>query len=380
MAVIYQIKLFLLLVSFIFLVGCMQSKVIERHAIINSYGIDVAKNGEGQIDSTIIAFLFNNQSNLTETITGTGSTVRDARQDAETKAIYNFLPGQIRLILYGKEVAENGITPYLNTLVRDARTSDMMYSAISTKTAKEVLLTKQEVTGINVGQYIQELIEKEITEDSIPDPSLHKLTHTYEDTGKDPFLPLIGLTGDKPALKGMALLQDGKYVGELPLSDGFLVNLFQKRIRDKPFHLTIPRDPLVKYINNPQEEKENFDIDLLVIDGKSKTKITDVNQLHFETDVKLKVNLYETSESFKIESEKVSKILEKEVEKEIKRQYEELLINLQEANSDPLGLGNIFRSNTTDGQLTSKEWRKKFPETTVDFNVNVDLINYGSIQ
>ncbi len=99
-----------------------------------------------------------------------------------------FLPGQIRLVLYGKETAEKGFKNYLNVLIRDARLSDMMYLAVSETTAKDILLLGQENADIDMGQYMEKLIEKEIKGDSIPNVSLHKLTHTYEDPGKDPIM------------------------------------------------------------------------------------------------------------------------------------------------------------------------------------------------
>lgn len=67
--------------------------------------------------------------------------------------------------------------------------------------------------------------------------------------------------------------------------------------------------------------------------------------MSYQTDVNLKVILNETSETFKDENEQFANLLEKEVEEEVKRQYKKLLATLQNANSDPLGLGSIYRAH-----------------------------------
>lgn len=119
----------------------------------------------------------------------------------------------------------------------------MMYLAVSETTAKDILLLGQENADIDMGQYMEKLIEKEIKGDSIPNVSLHKLTHTYEDPGKDPIMPLISLTDNKIAITGMALFQNDEYVGKISMEDAFLVNLFQNKVHDRQIHLSISREP-----------------------------------------------------------------------------------------------------------------------------------------
>ncbi|WP_277680222.1 Ger(x)C family spore germination protein [Gracilibacillus dipsosauri] len=375
---IYRIKFVFVLISFVFLAACMQTKIIEQHAIINTYGIDISEESENLIETVILSYIFDEQAENVTTINyGKGKTIKEANQNAEKKSSFTFLPGQIRLVLYGKETAEKGFKNYLNVLIRDARLSDMMYLAVSETTAKDILLLGQENADIDMGQYMEKLIEKEIKGDSIPNVSLHKLTHTYEDPGKDPIMPLISLTDNKIAITGMALFQNDKYVGKISMEDAFLVNLFQNKVHDRQIHLSISREPFLKYLSAPQANRDQLHLSFLIIDGESKTRLTDIKELSYQTDVNLKVILNETSETFKDENEQFANLLEKEVEEEVKRQYKKLLATLQNANSDPLGLGSIYRAHKKNGKLTAKEWHQKFPEITINFNVDVKLINTG---
>lgn len=366
--------------ALLLLTACVPTKIIEQVAIINTYGVDITE--EGQIEMTIIAFRFDDEAkNIATTLTGTGNTIRGADQDASNTTSFETKPGQIRLVVYGKEIAGNGIFPYVNVLSRDARVSSMMYTAISTGPAKEILTSGQESTPTNIGQYLQELIEKEIEQNTIPNVSFFHFTHALEETGQDPILPLLGIRDNKAALIGMAVMNNGKYIGEISLEDAFLVNLFQKNITDKSLELSISKEPFSDYIEEQlQSDDEQLHIDILITDGRTRTKMTDVGGLEFQTEVNLKVNLYETSEPMRIRDEKAANLLEKEMEKELTNQYEQLLANLQETGSDPFGFGNIYRTQKESGKLTEQEWDEKFPEVTVDFKVNVNLINYGSVR
>ncbi|MBY7143000.1 Ger(x)C family spore germination protein [Virgibacillus sp. NKC19-3] len=372
-----------LLLTLLLLIGCVPTKDIETLAIINAYGVDITEDNPQKIDVTSIVFQFNGQAdNITQTLSGTGGTVREAFQNIGSKTSYNTSPGQIRLTIYGKETAENGILPYLNTLVRDSRVSEMMYPTISNTTAKELLTSNRENTGIDIAQHLQGIIEKEIEEDSIPDVSFYNFNRVHQNYGEDPLLPLLDIKENASELIGMALLRNAKYVGAISLDDAFLVNLFRKRIRDKPFNISLPKEPFSEYIEETQEEEEEEElkIDLLITDGISNTKLTDVDQPYFQTNIMLKANLFETSEDLEVKSKHISNLLEKEIEKEMESQYSDLLDSLQEANSDPFGLGKLYRIHKENGQLTSEEWHEKFPSAAVDFNVNVQLTNYGTIQ
>ncbi|GAB3060854.1 Ger(x)C family spore germination protein [Virgibacillus ainsalahensis] len=376
-------KITSILISVVLLSACVKSTPLDNLGILNTRGIDISEENEKQMDTTLIVYQFDEQSeNVTKNIFGTGNTVKSAREDANRKSSNKLSPGQIRLELYSKEAAQKGIATYISPLVRDARVSDTMLLAVSNTTAKEVLTKGQGDTMYNVGRYLHDLIEQEYMEDSIPSVALHHFTHIIGDIGHDPVLPVISLINDTPTLTAFAVFQSDKYVGEISLDEAFLVNLFQKRVSNSPVEVSITRKPFEKFFVNPDQNKmndEDFQVQMGV-SGKSKTKIKSTEQLTYETNVDLEINIQEFSELMSVENEQVANLLEKEIAKAFEKQYESLLEKLQEINSDPFGLGNIYRINKEDGTLTEKEWREKFPEVTVDFNVNVKIMQYGTIQ
>lgn len=381
-------KTILLLIFSVALTSCVPYKQLEELGIINTRGVDKIENN--QLETTIIAYQFDAQSpEITTTVFGIGNTIKGARENAGYNTNFELSPGQIRLELYGKETAEDGILEYLSTLVRDARVSDTMLVAVSNITAKEVLTAGQEELLTDVGQLIQSLIEKEVQEYSIPKTSLQNYLHIESDIGQDPVVPLIGLRDNKPAIVGLAAFQNDMLVGELPIDQAFLINVFLTTTKDTPLEITLQREPFSDYIynnvsdtqqtGNPENE-DQFTVLVKVLKGQSNVKLKNIDALHFEANIHMEVDLYETSELLSIKNEKIAAILEEEMAKGFERQYSVLLAQLQEINSDPFGLGGVYRINKKNGKLTDAEWREKFPNVTVDFNVNVDLMHYGTIQ
>ncbi|MFD1174191.1 Ger(x)C family spore germination protein [Oceanobacillus picturae] len=375
-------RLFILCTILCFLTSCVDSTQLEKLGIIHTRGVDISEEKPSELETTLIIFQFNAQTDMiSKTLSGTGHTIKEAREQANNKSSYALTPGQIRLELYGKEIAEKGIINYLITLTRDARVSDTMLLGISGTTAKEILEVGQTDTNMDIGQFLHGLIRQEGLEDSIPEVALHDFTHIYFDVGQDPFLPVLTMDEDSPQLSALGIFRGDKYVGDITLDEALLLNMTQKHVGFAPIELEVPRATLEKYIEdrepiNPDSESMHVRIG---IKGKTTSEITDPEQLHFRSNVDIDIDLHEVSEQLIVKDEKVAKVIEEELGKAIKKKYEALFKKVQEFNADPIGYGKLYKIKSNN-KLTMKEWREKFPEVTVDFQVDVNLIHFGTIQ
>ncbi|WP_067724930.1 Ger(x)C family spore germination protein [Oceanobacillus damuensis] len=377
-------KVLLIILPFILLSACVQQRPIESLSIIHTRGVDISEDERYNIESTLITFQFDAQTDeITTQITGKGNTIKEALGDAGYQTRYELTPGQIRLELYGKEAAQDGISQFLSTLVRDARVSDIMFFAVSDRPASEVLTKGQTQLAPNVGQYLHQLLEKEVEEDSIPMATLYDFNRKMTAIGQDPVLPVLDLDeNDSPGMTGLAVFQDDKYIGKVSLKEAYLINLFEKKTKSAPLDLTLPLKPFLEHIAEGYEanDEEEMHIRLIVEHGKSNTELVDDEKLAFKTDISLEADLYEISETINVDKEAIVDLLEKESEKAIETLYDNLLTKLQEFNSDAFGLGTLYRAQKRDSELTTEEWREKFPGVTVDFHVKMDINHYGTIQ
>ncbi|SDQ84897.1 Ger(x)C family spore germination protein [Virgibacillus salinus] len=362
------------------LTGCVQTKSIEDLAIINTRGVDIIE--DNKIETTLVIYKFDSQNQeLSSIVSGEGRTIKGARKNANYKTSFKLTPGQIRLEMFGKETAKKGLLSYIDTQIRDARVSDTMYLALSETTAKDVIIQTQEGSSVHVGKYLYELIEQNVKDNIIPRVTLHDFLQTYYDNGHDPYLPVLSTATKSPTLSAIALFQDDKYVGQVPLSNALLINVFNKSIENATLEVQLPMQPFKKYLKSERLDENDEDTAhalMKVLRGNSKSKITNEQNMQFQTEITFNVTMLELSEEIDLKKPKAKEIFEEEVKKIFKKQYEQLFKNSQELNSDPFGYGTIYRINKHGGKLTDKEWREKFPDINVDFKIDFTLKGHGT--
>lgn len=328
-------------------------------------------------------FVFDpNAKDTTSIIIGRGQTIKQAREKAGKQSSSLLTPGKINLELYGKDTAKAGLRPFINTLIRDARVPDMMQLAVSNLTARELLEFEQENISVNTAEYLQDLLEKEVKQDNLPRNTLEYFTRLGEQVGIEPILPLLDIVEDQPTITGAAVFQNDRLVDEISLKESFLVNQLRKKVTGTPLDAEIPLENYLDKISAGQgliEKEDSIYIALSLSTGKGKIKLIDENQLKFKIDVSMRVQLIETSLLIDIKTEAVNKRLEKDLEEYFKSEYEKLFIKLQEANSDVIGLGRVYAATRNGSRITNEEWAERFPETSAEFEVNVTMINLGTV-
>lgn len=367
----------------VFLVGCIEKEAIEDLAIITARGIDVAE--DDKIEKTVNFMRFDPQADsIYGTVSGEGKTLKGAREVIARQVSFKLREGQLNTEIYGKEIAKRGISPYIMASVRDALTPDTMKLAVAEETAKEIFYADSEEAA-SIGRFLDELLGKETKSGNIPSSSLQNFSRRSATTGQDGVLPIIGLKGEVPALKGIGVFHNDHLALEISLKEGLLLKMIIDGVRNTPLEMTIPSKPVQKYldksplIQHDHSMEEDVPLNFLIIKGKSKTKMKSIKDLTYQTDIHMTIDLSELYEELRINKREVTKALEKALEKQFKKEYEELLKKTQEVNADPFGYGKIYRINKREKLITENEWDEKYPRISVDFNVKVDIMHTGTI-
>lgn len=373
-------KLFPLLVIIFLLQSCMSPTPLEQSAIINTRGVDlIEENGKQKIETTIVPYIFDPEAQeSTSILIGRGDTIKQAREDAGKQSSHLLSPGKINLEIYGKEAAEDGILPLLNTLIRDARVSERMQLAVTNQTARELLEQEQKQITINKVEFLRDLIDKEIKQYTLPQSTLQHFTRYVEQTGIDPILPVIDIVEDRPTLVGAALFQDDRYVEGISLTEAFMINQMRRRVKETPlFAEILPENYQEGGRTNNNEE--SMHVSLHLTRGKGKIQIIDEDMLMFKAKITMKVELLETSIPIDVKTENISNRMEKDLEAYFKGEYEKLFTKLKEAKSDAFGLGRKYLATRKGSKTTDKEWDAKYQDATMEFEVDLTLINSGTI-
>ncbi len=369
-------KLTLLLFLTLLLSSCIDSQEIEKIGIINTRGMDVAE--DDRLKTTLSVFQFSKQSQqITEIITGEGKTVDGAMEDAEHASVYKLVPGNIKLSLYGREMAEQGILPLMDTQTRDARISDLMYLAVSKTTAYEILSIEEQNMPMDVGMFLHGIIENHSTDHNIPRKTLQDFLRIYYDIGQDNILPIFELKDEMPYHTSSAVFQGDRMIGELSHEEILLINLMDRVVKKQRIELTLPLEPFKKFLEKREHRNKEANFVFYIKKGTSNTKLLDMNKLHFETNTTLLLRLSEQSVGIILEDKKVNDLIEQEVKKEMEEQFQKLLSKLQKLEADPFGYGRYYKSNPKGKDLTRDEWREVLPNIKVTFNVDVEILNHG---
>lgn len=378
------IKLFLLLMILFLLQACLETRNIEEAAIINTRGVDLIEEGGGRmVETTIVPYIFDPSApEMTNMLVGRGHTIKEARDDAGKQSPYFLSPGKISVEFFGKEAAEAGILPFLNTLVRDARVSDIMQLAVTNQTARELLELEQHNVKTNQKEYLEDLISKEVEIDTLPQNTLEYFTRLAEQIGIDPILPVIDIVDDRPTLTTAAVFKNDQYVGEISLKESFMINQLRKTVAGTSLEVNVPPEnyqDLVAYDGEIMKKEDSIYITLILNRGKGRIDIVDSDSLAYQADISMEVQLLETSVPMDIKTKEASEKLERDIEKYFVKGYENLFTKLQEFHSDAFGLGRIYTATRQGSKTTDKEWREMYEEATMEFNVDVTIINYGAI-
>lgn len=357
--------------------GCVESRTIEDIGIMNVYGIDQVENGK--VNTTATFYQFRSQENA-KIVAGQGDTLMEGQKHMNYKLDFLLDPSSIKLELFGKSTAEDGINNYLEQVSRSIKASKKRLLAVSNTTANGLMTKTKKSTGANVNRALSHTIDLNNKQDILPRMTLHEFQRMYYEQGVDPTLPILSYQDERPKLRAIALFQNDKMVGQIPIDQAFYINMLHHNIHDLKQEVPLPFQPFKKYLQEkPQKEQKNLYTSLNIQKGTSKTKLVDKQQLAFHTQLNFDVELLELTEDVNMQRQDASKTLKREIEKAMKEQYTKLLTTLQKQNVDPMGYGQIYEAKEGHNAFTDSEWRDKFPNINVDIDVNVDIRNHGEI-
>ncbi|TGB05371.1 Ger(x)C family spore germination protein [Halobacillus salinus] len=357
--------------------GCIPKSYIEKLGIITSVGYDAA--GEDKLEGTLVVFQFDpTTSNTSQVISSQSETSKGIRYEANRLTSHRLVSGQVRLEVFQDKLAEKGLEKFMDTLSRDAKISDMGYLAISDVPTKELMGSNQSEDAPNIGIYLQNLIEKSVKNQTIPESILSVFVRDIQDFGIDPVLPLLSMKEDKPYIKGLGLFREDIYAGPLSEEDIYHLMLLRQRSKDTEFQLDLENDSLKDYYKKESDNVNEGPLHVSLNDLSNKTSIHAkgndfTNQV---VKVEIKGRLLEITKEIDLKQPGAIKAIEKQIEKQLKTRLERLVDKLKEDGVDPVGFGKVYNEEHRD-QLTEEEWRSQIPNLNVEFDIDMKLLRYG---
>lgn len=366
-----QALLYYLCISII-LYGCAEPKVLERVSLAILVGYDTEESDE--VTATVALRSVNQElQSIVSVASNTEKTSKGTRIKASLDSTKKIVAGQLRIVLLGKELAESGITQALHTTKMNSEMSSGLYIAIVDGKTKPLLEKKYENIS-DIGQHIFYLLEHNIEEQFTLSSTLHETVRDSYSPYIDLALPLITQDEDDVHISGLAIFNDDKMVGKLVGSDPFYVILVRQKYKSGSVQLTIPGAPFKDFSNDIPDELA------LAIDSifsNRKIELVNKDSPEFNIEVKVEGRVLEIDSSIQTEDFEVMKKLNREVEKEFKKEIDRIIKKTQELNSDIIGFGEVYKANVGRKNVDKNKWKELYPNIKVNVNVTVELLRNG---
>jgi spore germination protein len=355
-------KLFLIIVIVILLSGCsfIPPVIVNEVSMIQGLGYDLSK--EKKIKGTYVYPEYIRKNATMETITGSGATSKEVKEDANNKVRHPLVSGQLRLALYSKSLAKNGIYPVIDTIMRDPSIGTLIQMAIVDGETKEVLTLKSKQKD-NVALYIQEMLEQNMDSGKLPFSDFNTFMFQYFQEGQDPYLPLIKIEGEDIQISGIAIFKEDKYEIEISRKYQFIFKSLVEKSKQGVQQFIL----------------ENGD--KVVIDNiKSKPKYEvkmESGKPSFDIHVKIVARIQEYASSKPISLPNITPEISKQIENQLEKDGLSIIKKFQENNVDPLGLGSKFEAHQRNFDKT--KWEDQYSEAKINLKVKVQTLHSGIV-
>ena len=196
----------LLLVLSVSLVGCAETKILERVSLVTLIGYDTGK--EENVETTAVVRQVGTElQSKVAIITAENETSQGTRAKINRRASEKLMSGQLRGVLFGKEFAENGIGHYIETILRNPTISEGVIMAVVEGETRP-LLEYQYPNIDEIGEHVNKLLDQNIESEQVVSSTLHEVAYDYYSPGRDIALPII--KRDKELVEISASLYSGK--------------------------------------------------------------------------------------------------------------------------------------------------------------------------
>ncbi|HLR61386.1 MAG TPA: Ger(x)C family spore germination protein [Lentibacillus sp.] len=366
----------LLLSCLLLTTGCWDQRLFKDAQLIFSTGADLTESGK--INTTVsIPYVQKSEQGVGEEsvqiVSARADTPREARMKIDEKMPRRLDASKMKVIVLGKEVAEQKIYPVLDVFYRNPNSNMSAKVAVAEDSAEDVISMKG-TEQQKISEYLSRLLEGAETSSIIPQQDVQLVTSIMFDPGQDFMLPLLSSVegGSIKNIKGLAIFNGQTYTGEiLTPEEGVLFQLLDNN-KGRRARLTkkISKDRNPKILNYITIDVNNVDSRIDIVIDKDRNITVNLN-----TDLTVKAIEYPKDQ---LNTEKEINKLNKELSQNLTKEAEEIIQKLQDVNSDPLGIGKrmiAFHHDTWE----SLDWKEAYPDITFNTEVNVEIVQRGII-
>lgn len=351
--------LILLMMCTVALFGCSRTRIIDKISIIHVFGFDQAKNGD--IIGTALSPEYTKSKD--------SSQIKYLEEQADTSALVLTKMAQqtstpieiakIRVIVIGQNFAEAGIQRIVNRFIITPQLGTHIQIAVSADSARKTLKTFKKEKSLTLA----ERLEHNMLGQSLPYMNLHYFLNNFYGEGVDAYVPMLTIDEkNRVKIDGIGVFKDAKFKLHLNSEQTILFSILEDYRNQATLKIPIAEgDSKESLTVRAFRSKPDWDWD------RKKKQLN--LRLH------LKWTIVQYPGQYNIEKAKDIKQIKKIIVQHLEKELEELFATFKENEVDPLGVGNIVRSQ--DRTWEEESFYKQYPTLPINVNVDFKIIHAG---
>nr|EEK69174.1 Spore germination protein, gerC [Bacillus wiedmannii] len=333
---------------------------MDAQRIIHVAGFDITKNKRFQ-GTILFPEYTHGVKSKPETQSTSARSLETIASRLNAKSPHNVVVGQMRVVLFGKTLGEQGMGEIITNLQRDPNIGRDVQLAIVDGSAEDLLNHGKQNGSLS----IVDLLEQNIRNENIPQTSLNVFLYNYYSSVCDAYVPYIKTDANHSVVvKGLAFLKDDKVVMYTDKRHSVLTKLLINPTKNGRYEAAI---------------KKNKHKGMVVIQDLAGKRKYDIDQTGDIPKVKIHLKLdglIKNSPNW-IDLRKKTNIdyIKKQIEQNVEKDCEELIKQFQKKEIDPLGIRDEIRSHTRKWNL--KQIRNMYQNIAVDVNLDINIVQSG---
>ncbi len=298
-----------------------------------------------------------------------GHTLSEAVNNLQQQLSSTIFLGHLKIFIISDEVAERGIDEIIDFMKRNSEVRRDAWLLVNGNRADETLEVAPKLERIPA-LYLSNMLDNSIKMGKLPKSRVGKFWIALENDGQDGYLPYITVkTKENIQVSGVGYFRENKLVGHTKAYQiAFLNGLIEHNPGGSTAIVKLSDEQMVQF----QSTKRKSDYTVTLQNGKP----------HFDVDVVIKGNITGKNDNgINLNTNSTIKNIEETAEKAFKPEFEKLIEETQEKESDILGLGEYVRAKLRDywdqEVKTAEKWREIYKDITVEVNVKVKIEGVG---
>ena len=370
-----RVKLLFVLCTSSLLSGCWDQEPLREARLAYSIGSDITEENQLQQTIELVKSSSGEQSSFENEIhSATGHNIRDTSDALKKNVTGNIRYFKYGVQLLGTKILKKGILPYLDVSFRDPTNPTALVKLIAVDGETSEILEKKKVGNLLIGDFLKKKVKSLEDMSVFPKETLETAATKMLDPGKDFTLPSIKIKGKEVITNGLALFNNDKLTGHLPLKQSVLFVLLTGKMG------TSAR--ITQKLTSDESEKTSDYLTMEISNRKLKRdlKITTDKKGNVYAYIKLQLkvialeaprdNLYKMDERKK---------LNKELSKQLTKEAKKITKKLQKANCDAFGIGRHLIAYHPD-LWKKKNWNKDYAKVKFKPEVEVNILYSGVLK